>query len=137
MGGNVVIGRSIYGVVILRFYIRSITLLLFCTKLSCCSRIVVPESDKLSVLSPQGFQLSTFCAGLFSSAVIFLLGGFNCQPSRFLNLSLLCSAVSGARRALSLSFLRRRRFSCSCADLRALLGLLWASMFKTTCSLKP
>ena len=32
-------------------------------------------------------------------------------------------------KALSLSFLHHRQSSCSCADLRALLGLLWASMF--------
>ena len=47
----------------------------------------------------------------------------------FFNLSLLCSTVSAARRALSLSFLHRHQSSCSCADLRALLGSLWASMF--------
>ena len=47
----------------------------------------------------------------------------------FLNISLLCSTVSAARRALSLSFLSQRQSSCSYTDLRALLGLLWASMF--------
>ena len=54
---------------------------------------------------------------------------------RFLNCLLLCSTVSAARRALSLTFLRRRRSSCSCADLRALLGLLWVSMLNKTCRL--
>ena len=44
------------------------------------------------------------------------------------------SAVSAARRALSLSFLRRHRSSCSCADLRPLLELLWESMFKKVVS---
>ena len=45
-------------------------------------------------------------------------------------------AVSAAHWALSLSFLCRCQSSCSCADLRVLPGLLWASMFKATCSLK-
>ena len=40
---------------------------------------------------------------------------------RFFNLSLLCSAVSATRQALSILFLRRRQSSCSYADLRALL----------------
>ena len=34
----------------------------------------------LSVLSPRGFQLPTFRAGWCLSAVIFLLGDFNCKP---------------------------------------------------------
>ena len=55
-------------------------------------------------------------------------------PLRFLNRSFLCSAVSAARRTLSLSFLRRRRSSCSCADLRPLLELLRESMFKKVVS---
>ena len=51
-----------------------------CTKRSCsrivyrfvCTRIIY---TKLSVFSPQWFQLSTFCAGWFSSAIIFFPSG--------------------------------------------------------------
>ena len=49
---------------------------------------------------------------------------------------LLCSKVSAARRALSLSFLGSSMTSCSCASLRALLELVWVSMGNKTCSLK-
>ena len=54
----------------------------------------------------------------------------------FLNLSLLCSAVSAARRALSLSFLHCRQSSCSYADLGAFLGLLLLAMFKISYGLQ-
>ena len=70
-------------------------------------------------LSLQHVELCLFC----------FCAMFRCLCSMSSSVSFVsapCSAVSAARRALSLSFLYRNRSSCSCADLRALLGLLWA-----------
>ena len=114
---------------------------------------------RCNLLSPRGFQLPTFRAGWFSSAVMFFLSpwGFKLPTFR----AGWCSSavifylffsrgfqlpffhVHGYFSAV-IFFLSPRGFqlplvhihgyfiyaSCSCADLRTFLGLLWASMFK-------
>ena len=86
-------------------------------------------------LSPRGFQLLFIYVLLWGSLSFTssLSGAPGTIPLPLLSQSL---AVSAAHWALSLSFLHCHWSSCSCADLRAFLGLLWASMFKITCGLK-
>ena len=78
--------------------------------------------------SEKFYHISRASHGSFGRAI--------CSPSHYWAVLKIFRPCSAAHRALSLSFLHRHQSSCSCADLRDLLGFLWASMFKTTYSQK-
>ena len=98
-------------------------------------------SEQVEHVSPQVSQLPFFALLFHCKVTCLLLAVWAVRLARslslhFLNCSLLCSAVSAAHWALPPLFLRCHQSSCSCTDLRALLGLLSVSMLEKTCRLK-
>ena len=73
-------------------------------------------------------SLVLFCCNIasFMSGLSIVSGVITLPP-----FSLFSSAVSATHQALSHSFLHHNRSSLSCNGLRALLQVLWVSMFKT------